>query len=267
MWLAVDAAGPGIRAWPVGDDGAVGAPLAVKELGALPGGIPQVVDGATAARAVAPPVGIDELRAAPGVAQALLPRLGGGEGAPAAGSARLVGALELAGWRDAPARGRLVCLCREDGHVAWGYAREGQVERLSFAATGRTLADLLRRVAAGDAGDEDDDVAFERGLGIAEDAKDQAGDIDRVLGEAASGRLRRGAVGANLAGVLVGHDAVRGLCLGRLGAPALLTGTGLLADRYAVALGRFGIAVRRIDPVRALVAGCGALGRPRIPIA
>jgi hypothetical protein len=261
MWFAVDAAGPGLRAWPVGDDGSAGSPIDGAALDALePGHAPVVVDGAGDAPVRACPVAIDDLAATAAAGHVRLPRLVDRTGRYQVGIARLLGALELGRWRDAPGRGRLVCSCGGDGKAGWAFARDGQILQFSVTPTGATLLELLRRASAGDASDEDDDVAYERGLSIAEDARDLEGDVQRVLGEAASGRLRRGAVGATLAGVLIGHDAVRGLGLGRVGAPAALVGTGLLADRYAIALGRFGIAVRRIDPVRALVQGCRAAG-------
>jgi hypothetical protein len=205
-------------------------------------------------------VAIDDLAAVAAVGRGLLPRIRH-EGHEAA-VARIVGALELTRWRDAPARGRLVGSCDADGRLAWIFARDGRIERLIATATGATLSDLLHRTKSDSAGDEDDDVAFERGLSIAENARDLSSDLDRVMGEAAGGRIRGGAVGATFAGVLIGHDAARSLKLGRLGAPAVLVGAGMLADRYAIALGRFGVAVRRIDSVRALVAGCHALGGP-----
>ncbi len=264
MWLAVDAAGPGVRAWPVGADGGTGSPIAAEALEAIgwESG-PLVVDGAVTAPVQACPIAVGDLAARPdGDGRRLfLPRLGEAGAGAAIGAGRLVGALEAGGWRGAPARGRLVCCCGGDGTVAWAYAREGRIERLALTSTGRALSDLLGRCPAGDAGDEDDDVAFERGLGIAEDAHNLGSDLERVLAEAANGRLRRGAVGATLAGVLIGHDAARGLRLGRLGAPVALVGAGLLADRHAIALGRFGVAVRRVDPLRALILGCQAAWR------
>ncbi|MCC6468019.1 MAG: 2-dehydro-3-deoxygalactonokinase [Alphaproteobacteria bacterium] len=260
MWLAVDAAGQRICAWPVGADGPAQVPVAVERLDLLPASpAPVVIDGSPDAPVLACPFAIDSLRGAVRHAggRHVLPLLR--DAGAEAGAARLVGALELARWRDAPARGRLVGICGADGAMRWGFARDGRIERLRATATGAALGDLLRRTTAQGAADEDDDVAFERGLSIAEDARDLEADLDRVMGEGGSGRLRGGAVGATLAGVLVGHDAAHGLRLCRLGAPVLLVGEGLLADRYATALGRFGVAARRFASLRALVAGCRLL--------
>lgn len=258
MWLAADAAGASVAAWPVDAAGRPGPPVVAATLDGLAPAGPVVVDGAAAAPVLRCPVAIDAIRAVPGGRAFVVPFLEDGRAQGRTGAGRLVGALELGRWRDGPERGRLVCACAADGIVAWAYAGQGRFQRLGVTAAGAALEDLLRRAAVPDAADEDDDVAFERGLTIARDARDLDGDLDRVLAQAQAGRLRRGAVGAALAGVLVGHDAARGLGLGRLGAPVLLVGAGLLADRYAIALGRFGVAVRRIDPLRALVAGCQA---------
>lgn len=276
MWLAVDAggAGGGIRAWPVGDDGIPGAPLTAPD---LPGILAQlgarpdraVLDGMGDAPSLAGPAGIVELAAAvvrrdlAGVACAILPWLALG-GMTVDGTARLAGALRQM-QIERPA-GRMQHVCTIGPNVEWAYAVEGRIMRLRRFAAAARLESLLGDKAARDAGgvDEDDDVAFERGLSLSEDGGDSAPRIAEVLKEAASGARRGGALGAMLAGVLVGADAAMGLKMGRLGGPVALVGAldpryALMAQRYATALGRFGVAVRRLDPLACFIGGCRAL--------
>jgi 2-keto-3-deoxy-galactonokinase len=160
----------------------------------------------------------------------------------------------MRGGRENP-RPFLICECRGEGSVAWLHGAEGQFRRLVLSRIGARLAELLARPGPASAGasDDDDDVAYERGLTLAEDGSDADGDLDRALQRIGAGDARGAAAGALLA---IGHDCARGLRLGRLGGPVALVGSGLLAERYSVALSRFGVAVRRIAPLRALREGC-----------
>ena len=260
MWFAVDALGPGVRALPLGADG---APTSAASLPALlaclpasaPDGPPYglVVDGGTNAYDIALPASLSALARSDTTdgLQTL-------QVARPAGLARLVGGHGLARnpAQDANPRPWHACLCRADGRTVWAYGAEGQLWRLSQQPVEEVLRNRLRDLSAEDG---DDDLGFERGLSLTEAERDLEADLAQVVGEARSGRLTGEAVGANLAGVLIGHDAARGLRLGRLGAPVAVVGAGLTAQRYAIALGRFGVAVRRIDPDRALVAGAAFL--------
>ena len=250
MWLAVDAAGPGLRAWSL--DG--GEPLAAPDLTALLAGLPTrpeglVIEGGGRAYDITLPVPLSALvrRDTSDALQTL-------QVARPAGLARLVGGHRLARnpAQDENPRPWHACLCRPDGQTVWAYGAEGQLRRLSVQPVDRALQDRLRTLSATDG---DDDLGFERGLSLTEAERDLDTDLAEIVAEAKSGRLKGEAVGANLAGVLIGHDAAQGLRLGKPGAPVAVIGDGLTAQRYAVALGRFGVAVRRIDPVRALVAG------------
>jgi len=262
MWLAVDAAGPGIAAWPVDERGTMGEPIAAATLDQLASRSAHfdkvVVDGAADARQrpcpVEPSALNGERRVLDAVPCLVLPALVA-NGITLRGIARAVGAL---GKGDAK-RPRLVCDCRRDGSVAWLHVAEGRIGRIAVATTGATLASALADLAKTGAADEDDDLAFERGLGIAEDARDLTADLQQALVLARDGHVRGGAVGAMLAGVLIGHDAAHGLRLGRLGGPVLLIGSGLMTERYAIALGRFGVAMRRLAPLDAFRQGCVAL--------
>jgi len=275
MWLAVDAdCGAGVRAWAVGGDDAPGAafeapdlPRALGRLAERPSCI--VVDGAADAPVIGRPAGISDLAAAVvrrrdgGFPCALLPGLAL-DGETLKGSARLAGALIRMRAERPSGRGQHVCLAGRE--VVWGYAAGGRVGRLRRTGTGGLLDRLLSGEIVRGAGgeDEDDDVAFERGLSLSEDGGDPAPHLSQVLEEAKAGARRGGALGAMLAGVLVGADAAAGLKLGRLGGPVALVGPAdprhaLMAQRYATALGRFGVAVRRLDPLAALLAGCRAL--------
>lgn len=260
MWLAVDAEGPGVRAWPFAD---AGAPIAAADLPALLAGLPAppaglVVEGGRGAYDIALPAPLSALaRRDPSDGPETL------QVARPAGLARLVGGHRLARNRaqDANPRPWHACLCRGDGQTVWAYGAEGQVRRLLVHPVEERLrARLAELQAAGlPAADGDDDLGFERGLSLTEAERDLDADLAAVTAEAQSGRLAGEAVGANLAGVLIGHDAARGLGLGKLGGPIAVIGAGLTAQRYAIALGRFGVAVRRIDPDRALVAGAAFL--------
>ncbi len=255
MWLAVDAEGPGVRAWPLGVER---PPVAAPDLPALLVGLPAppeglVVDGGATAYDIALPAPLTAL-----VRSDTSTGLQTLQVARPAGLARLVGGHRLARnvAQDANPRPWHACLCREDGVTVWAHGADGQIRRISVQPVDRTLQELLRDLAAKDG---DDDLGFERGLSLTEAEGAPADDLERVIGEARSGRLQGEAVGANLAGVLIGHDAAQGLRLGRPGSPVAVVGAGLVAQRYAIALGRFGVAVRRIDPDRALVAGAGFL--------
>jgi 2-keto-3-deoxy-galactonokinase len=274
VWLAVDAGGGGVRAWPVDAGGAPGAEIAAPDLAgvlARLAAMPDfaVVDGAADAPLVDRPAGIADLAAAAvqrtvaGAPCAILPRLVLG-GVALEGAARLAGALSQMHAERPAARAQHICLIGSG--VEWAHAAEGRVERLRRTGIGARLDALLRAASARSAGgvDEDDDVAFERGLSLSEDGGDPEPRIAAVLKEAASGARRGGALGAMLAGVLVGADAAMGLNLGRLGGPVALVGPAdprhaLMARRYAVALGRFGVAVRRLDPLASFLGGCRAL--------
>jgi len=243
MWLAVDAEGPGARAWSL--DG--GGPVAGASLHAGAEGL--VIDGGAKAYDIALPSPLSALirsDTANGLQTLQVAR--------PAGLARLVGGSRLARnpAQDANPRPWHACLCRGDGQTLWAYGAEGQLRRLSVQPVAQVLQEHLRSLAAEDG---DDDLGFERGLSLTEAERDPEADLAQVIDEARSGRLKGEAVGANLAGVLIGHDATKGIRLGRPGQPVAVIGEGLLAQRYAIALGRFGVAVRRIDPVRALVAG------------
>ncbi|MBL8707449.1 MAG: 2-dehydro-3-deoxygalactonokinase [Rhodospirillales bacterium] len=247
MWFAVDAEGPGARAWPLDAGGDGGEPSAAASLPAGAEGL--VIDGGAKAYDIALPVPLSGLvrsdtSTGPKTLQVARP----------AGLARLVGGQRLARnpAQDANPRPWHACLCRADGQTVWAYGAEGQLRRLSVQPVERVLRDLLRELAAADG---DDDLGFERGLSLTEAERDPAADLAQVIDEARAGRLKGEAVGANLAGVLIGHDATNGIRLGRPGQPVAVIGAGLMAQRYAIALGRFGVAVRRIDPDRALVAG------------
>lgn len=262
MWLAVDAEGPGVRAWPL--DGG-GEPIAAPDLAALLAGLPSapeglVIDGGAKAYDIALPVPLSALvhsDTSTGLQTLQLAR--------PAGLARLVGGHRLArnATQDANPRPWHACLCRPDGQTLWAYGAEGQIRRLSVQPVERTLRAILAAKIAGNGAplDGDDDLGFERGLSLTEAEGDPEGDLAQVIAEAKSGRLKGEAIGANLAGVLIGHDAMQGLRLGRPGSPVAVIGTGLTAQRYAIALGRFGVAVRRIDPGRALVAGAAFLAQ------
>ncbi len=266
--LLVDAAGPGVVAWPADDGAWVGDAIAarsVQEAVARAGFEPLLVyvDGAPEAGTVGLPADPDRIMPAcrshevGGILHRLLPAIDSADGAIRHGVARPIGALRL--MRDrGDARPLLVCDCRTDGAVAWVHCAEGQLRRFSATPTGAALRDALGRVrsAAADARDEDDDVSYERGLGLVQDGGDLAGDLGRAIERVNSGGTKGPAAGALLAGVLIGHDCARGLRLGRLGGPMALVGSGLLAERYSVALARFGVAARRIAPQRALREGC-----------
>lgn len=263
MWLAVEADGPGVRAWPVGADGSPGPAIAAPDLDraiAAAGTALRhsVTDGDPAADAITLPARLPvrgRVAAQTGPQRLQVPR--------PAGLASILGAHRLA-HPSVAQRPWHACLCRADGTVLWAWGAEGELRRLSSNPVGQRLAELLRGEAARGAADGDDDLGFERGLSRTESAQDVGSDLDAVLAEAQSGRLLGEAVGANLAGVLIGHDATAGLRLGRPGAPVALVGEGLTAHRYGVALGRFGVAVRRIDPPRALVAGCAWIAEATI---
>jgi hypothetical protein len=254
MWLAVDAAGPDVIAWPIDDAGTAGEPIVASTIGQLASrGTKIVVDGAADAPRRPCPVELTGLGGERrGLDSIVLPALTG-DGVTLRGIARAVAAL---GKTD-PKRPRLVCDVRRDGSVAWLHVAENRIARIAVTTTGAALASALADLPG--AADEDDDLAFERGLGIAEDARDPTGDQEQATALARDGHVRGGAVGAMLAGVLIGHDAARGLRLGRLGSPLLLVGAGLMADRYAIALGRFGVAMRRLAPLDAFRQGCAAL--------
>lgn len=265
MWLAVDAEGPGVRAWPLGVEAGGGAPLAAASLPDLLAGLPApaeglVIDGGAKAYDIALPSPLTALIR--GDTSTGLQTL---QVARPAGLARLVGGHRLArnAAQDANPRPWHACLCRADGATVWAHGAEGQIRRISVQPVEQVLSDLLRDLSGldGAPGDGDDDLGFERGLSLTEAEGALAADLDRVVGEARSGRLKGEAVGANLAGVLIGHDATKGLRLGRPGSPVAVIGAGLTAQRYAIALGRFGVAVRRVDPDRALVAGAAFLSR------
>lgn len=254
MWLAVDAEGPGVRAWPLGVNGDGGEPIAAASLPALLAGLPTrpdglVVEGGAKAYDIALPAPLAAL--VRGDTSTGLQTL---QVARPAGLARLVGGHRLARnvAQDANPRPWHACLCRADGMTVWAHGAEGQIRGISVQPVEQVLRNLLRDLSGSDG---DDDLGFERGLSLTEAEGERAADLDRVIGEARSGRLKGEAVGANLAGVLIGHDASQGLRLGRPGSPVAVVGAGLAAQRYAIALGRFGVAVRRIDPERALVAG------------
>jgi len=259
MWLAVDAAGPGLSAWPVAADGAAGPERRADDLRGLVADLATppariVVDGGARAYDIALPAPLTALArddAWDGLQTLQLAR--------PAGLARLLGAQRLA--PAAQQRPWHACLCRADGQTIWAHGGDGKLLRWTASPVEERLHDLLRGDAlrAAGAGDGDDDVGFERGLSLTESDGGLDADLARVLRDAESGRLRGEAVGANLAGVLVGHDAAMGLRLGRLGSPVAVIGEGLTAQRYAIALGRFGVAVRRLDPLRALIAGGGWL--------
>jgi 2-keto-3-deoxy-galactonokinase len=278
MWLAVEVrGGAGVRVWPVGVDAAPGAAFDAPDLpGALarPAERPShvVLDGAADAPVLDRPAGIADLAAA-----AARRRVGGEtpcvslpglalDGETLRGIARLAGALTQMQGERPGARGQHVCLTGRE--IVWAYAVGGRVARLRRAGTGARLERLLAGETVRGAGgeDEDDDVAFERGMSLGEDGGDPAPHIRQVLEEARSGARRGGAVGAMLAGVLVGAEAAAGLKLGRLDGPVALVGSAdphgaLMAQRYAIALGRFGVAVRRLDAVAAFLKGCQILAR------
>lgn len=250
MWLAVDAGGPGVRAWSL--DG--GDPIAAPDLPALLAGLPArpeglVVDGGAKAYDIALPAPLMAL--ARSDTSTGLQTL---QVARPAGLARLVGGGRLArnAAQDANPRPWHACLCRPDGQTVWAHGAEGQIRRFYGRPVEEMVHTFLRELHATDG---DDDLGFERGLSLTEAERDLAADLAEVKAEAKSGRLKGEAIGANLAGVLIGHDAAQGLRLGRLGAPVAVIGAGLTAQRYAIALGRFGVAVRRVDPARALIAG------------
>jgi 2-keto-3-deoxy-galactonokinase len=275
MWLAVDAAGgAGVRAWAVGEPGVAGPAIEAPDLAQAlarqsPAPSHVVVDGSADAKQLDRPSGVADLAAATihrrrdEIPCALLPALAL-DGETVEGTARLAGALALMQAGRPTARGQHVCLVGRD--VLWAHAAAGSIGRLRRTATGARLERLLADRAVREAGgeDEDDDVAFERGLSLCEDGGDPEPRIRQVLDQAASGARRGGALGAMLAGVLIGADAAAGLKLGRLGGPAALVGPAdprytLTAQRYATALGRFGVAVRRLDPLAAFLTGCRAL--------
>lgn len=247
MWFAVDAEGPGVRAWPLDGGEPKAAPDLPAMLAARPAGV--VVEGGPDAYDITLPVPLSALvRGDTSDASQTL------QVARPTGLARLVGGHRLARnpAQDANPRPWHACLCRADGQTVWAYGAEGQLRRFFVQPVDRVLQDRLRSLSAADG---DDDLGFERGLSVTEAERDLDTDLAEIVAEANSGRLKGEAVGANLAGVLIGHDAARGLRLGRPGAPVAVVGDGLTAQRYAIALGRFGVAVRRIDPVRALIAG------------
>ena len=276
MWLAVDAGGGaagGVRAWPVGGEGSAGAAISAPDLPAVLARLdarPEfaVLDGAEEAGALTVPCAIADL------AEAVLRRLGGvdcvilprlkQDGAALGGVARLAGALRRMRAERPAAKAGHVCVVGRG--VEWAHEADGRITGLRRFAAGERLAALLGQQPVKNAGgsDEDDDVAFERGLSLAGDGGDPSPAIAAVLKEAAAGERRGGALGAMLAGVLVGADAALGLKMGRLGGPIALVGPadprlGLMAQRYAVALGRFGVAVRCLDGVESFIGGCRAL--------
>ena len=273
MWLAVDAAGGAVRAWPVGGDGNAGEARdasdlaeAVMAFGEKPGCA--VIDGAAISLTVACPSGTPELSAAVKESQELgvpchfLPMLSAPDQTPVA-VARALGALaQLQAERPTAAR-HLVCIV--DARATWVHAEGGRFARLSCRPIAAALQQALGRPEAAQAGatDEDDDVGFERGLSLTEASGDPGDAISQALARAAAGDWRGGALGAALAGALIGADAAKGLRLGRLGGPLGLVGDGLLAQRYAVALGRFGVAVRRLQPRAAFIRGCQTLAAAR----
>lgn len=273
MWLAVDVAGNVVRVWPVDDGGSLGEARDAADLAEAVACFGEksrfaVIDGAAVSLTVQCPAGISELAAAIKESQVLgapchfLPMLAAPGQAPAA-VARAAGALaQLQSDRPA-ARTHLLCLI--DGQTIWVHAESGRATRLARADVAVALQRALGRTEAAEAGavDEDDDVGFERGLSLTESGGDPAGLIEQTLAEARIGGLRGGALGARLAGVLIGTDAAAGLRLGRLGGPVGLVGEGLRAHRYAIALGRFGVAVRRLEAVAAFVRGCQTLAAAR----
>lgn len=250
MWLAIDAARKPLRVWTVAGDDAGGAPVAVPDLEAAvercPGATGAVIDGAPA-RQLDCPAGIGELRAAMtearigGVPCRSLPGLAG-----VGGVARIAGALAQMRKERPAAPSHLICMIAEQS--TWAHTEGDRVMRVVSSDLAAALAGALRIAHAADA---DDDVAFERGLSLADDEKS----AQELLDEPRDA----GARGAILAGTLIGRDAATGLRVGPLRGPAALVGEGLLADRYAIALGRFGVAVRRLDPARTFVSGCRAL--------
>lgn len=264
--LIVDAAGPGVTAWPADDDAWVGDPVSA---GSVEAAIAQIaagplricIDGAADAGVLCLPCAMASVRSTCRTGQVgahhltTFPALEAEDGAVLRGVARALGAFRLVRGAGSNSRPLLICDCRSDGSVAWLHVAEEQVQRVAVNPIARRLAELLAR-QPGDARDEDDDVAYERGLTLAEDGSDPEGDLDRALQRIAAGETQPAAAGALLAGVLIGHDCARGLRLGRLGGPMALVGSGLLAERYSVALARFGVAVRRIAPVRAIREGC-----------
>jgi 2-keto-3-deoxy-galactonokinase len=277
MWLAGEVrGGAGMRAWPVGEGAVPGAafeapdpPWALARLAERPSHV--VLDGAADAPVLDRPASIADLAAAVvrrrdgGVPFALLPGLAL-DGETLKGTARLAGALIQMQAERPAARGRHVCLIGRE--VAWTYAVGGRIARLRRTGTGARLEQLLAGETVRGAGgeDEDDDVAFERGLSLGEDGGDPAPHIRQILEEARSGARRGGALGAMLAGVLIGADAAVGLGMGRPEGPVALVGPmdphwALMAQRYATALGRFGVAVRRLDAVAAFLKGCRTLAR------
>jgi len=272
VWLAVDAGSAGgLRAWPVGGGGAVVNAPDLSRLLALLTDQPDfiVVDGAGDATPVESPATIADLAAGvarrdlAGASCAVLPRLVLG-GVALSGVARLAGALQQMQTERPAARAQHVCMIGRD--IEWAHAVEGRIGRLRRFPAAARLEALLGDAAVHDAGgvDEDDDVAFERGLSLVEDGGDMEPRIAEVLKEAASGARRGGALGAMLAGVLAGADTAMGLKMGRLGGPVALAGAldpgyALTAQRYATALGRFGVAVRRLDPLAGFMGGCRTL--------
>ncbi|MCK6453270.1 MAG: 2-dehydro-3-deoxygalactonokinase [Alphaproteobacteria bacterium] len=258
-----------MTAWPADDGAWIGDAIAagsVEEAVARAGFEPLLVyiDGAPQSGAVDLPVGPDWVlpacrseQAGPGL-RMMLPALVSADGAILRGAARPIGALRLMRGPLPGARPLLICDCRADGSVAWVHCADGELRRFSVSPIGAALLDALDRLRPAVAGarDEDDDVAFERGLSLAEDGEDLEGGLGRAMARVTAGETQGAAAGALLAGVLIGHDCARGLRLGKLGGPMALVGSGLPAERYSVALSRFGVAVRRIAPGRAMREGC-----------
>jgi 2-dehydro-3-deoxygalactonokinase len=104
---------------------------------------------------------------------------------------------------------------------------------------------------------EVDAASFEKGLDQAREGAPLSNALFSVRARVVSGSLDRQSARGVVSGLLVGAEFA---AAGRAGGPVVVLGSAALAGYYRQAAGRFGIAVRTIDPDAAY---CAALARFR----
>jgi 2-dehydro-3-deoxygalactonokinase len=291
--LACDWGTTNLRAWTLGEDGAVIAqaefPLGVSRLAAGEAetrfeaevrpamgaqGLPAILCGMVGSnlgwRVVAYadcPAGLGDLAAAltevsPGVRIVPGLRCQGIGGAPDVIRGEETQVLGWLAQQPQRRRGRIV-LCHPGTHAKWVLIEDGRIERFVTAMTGELYAVLSQHSVLKSDAPADDDAAFEAGLAASGDGSALAARLFTARARVVGGEAPAASTPSYLSGLLIGAEvAAVPQQLGARPEHVILLGDAGLCARYRAALGRSGIETETFDGEAAAVAGLFALGRP-----
>jgi 2-dehydro-3-deoxygalactonokinase len=291
--LACDWGTTNLRAWTLGEDGAVVArqefPLGVSRLS--PGeaetrleaevrpalgaqGLPAILCGMVGSnlgwRTVAYvdcPAGLGDLAAAlnevaPGVRIVPGLRCQGIGGAPDVIRGEETQVLGWLAQQPQRQRGRVV-LCHPGTHAKWVLIEDGRIVRFVTAMTGELFAVLSQHSVLKSDAPADDDAAFEAGRVAAGDGSALAARLFTARAREVGGEAPAASTPSYLSGLLIGAEvAAVPQQLGATPERVVLLGDAALCARYRAALERRGIDTETFDGEAAAVAGLFALGRP-----